>query len=56
VIYTSVFAVLLIDSLTSHTDRLMAGIDPSKALSVTLDVGTDNVTLLNDRLYVVRNI
>ncbi|KAG0706613.1 hypothetical protein DFH29DRAFT_900437 [Suillus ampliporus] len=31
---------------------LMAGIHPSKALSVTLDVGTDNETLLNDPLYV----
>lgn len=28
--------------------------DPGKALSVTLDVGTDNEDLLNDRLYVVR--
>lgn len=41
------------DSLTSHADRLLAGINPSKALSVTLDVGTDNESLLNDRLYVV---
>ncbi|KAL6307798.1 hypothetical protein BKA93DRAFT_727171 [Sparassis latifolia] len=31
---------------------LLAGMDPSKTLSVTLDVGTDNKDLLNDRLYV----
>ena len=43
-------------TLTSHADRLLAGINPSKALSVTLDVGTDNETLLNDHLYVVSSI
>ncbi|KAI0082122.1 hypothetical protein K474DRAFT_1611883 [Panus rudis PR-1116 ss-1] len=31
---------------------LLAGIDPSRTLSVTLDVGTNNDDLLNDRLYV----
>ncbi|KIP03624.1 hypothetical protein PHLGIDRAFT_26030 [Phlebiopsis gigantea 11061_1 CR5-6] len=31
---------------------LLGGIDPSKTLSVTLDVGTDNDDLLNDHLYV----
>ncbi|KAH9923681.1 uncharacterized protein B0H18DRAFT_878510 [Fomitopsis serialis] len=31
---------------------LLAGIDPAKALSVTLDVGTDNEGLLKDDLYV----
>ncbi|CAL1694896.1 unnamed protein product [Somion occarium] len=31
---------------------LLAGMDPSKTLSVTLDVGTDNEDLLNDPLYV----
>ncbi|CCL98054.1 uncharacterized protein FIBRA_00048 [Fibroporia radiculosa] len=31
---------------------LLGGIDPSKAVSVTLDVGTDNEDLLNDDLYV----
>ncbi|OCH92971.1 hypothetical protein OBBRIDRAFT_725739 [Obba rivulosa] len=31
---------------------LLAGMDPSKTLCVTLDVGTDNENLLNDRLYV----
>ncbi|PCH34331.1 NAD(P)-binding protein [Wolfiporia cocos MD-104 SS10] len=31
---------------------LLGGIDPSKAISVTLDVGTDNEELLNDDLYV----
>jgi hypothetical protein len=29
--------------------------DPSRSLSVTLDVGTDNEDLLQDKLYVVRN-
>jgi hypothetical protein len=33
----------------------LAGINPAKALSVTLDVGTDNEKLLNDHLYVVRD-
>ena len=32
---------------------LIGGVDPAKALSVTLDVGTDNDNLLNDHLYVV---
>ncbi|KAI0789438.1 hypothetical protein C8Q75DRAFT_733682 [Abortiporus biennis] len=31
---------------------LLAGMDPSKTLSVTLDVGTDNEELLKDPLYV----
>ncbi|KAF9225219.1 hypothetical protein BS17DRAFT_778315 [Gyrodon lividus] len=31
---------------------LLAGINPSKSLSVTLDVGTDNEDLLKDPLYV----
>ncbi|KZT73367.1 hypothetical protein DAEQUDRAFT_721963 [Daedalea quercina L-15889] len=31
---------------------LLAGIDPSKSISVTLDVGTDNEELLKDDLYV----
>ncbi|KAK0209127.1 hypothetical protein DFS33DRAFT_1307785 [Desarmillaria ectypa] len=31
---------------------LIGGIDPSRALAVTLDVGTDNEDLLNDELYV----
>ena len=33
---------------------LVGGIDPAKALAVTLDVGTDNQGLLKDELYVVR--
>ncbi|KAG6919081.1 hypothetical protein DXG01_009334 [Tephrocybe rancida] len=32
--------------------RLIGGMDPSKSLSVTLDVGTNNPDLLNDELYV----
>ncbi|KAK0184632.1 hypothetical protein F5146DRAFT_1074385 [Armillaria mellea] len=31
---------------------LIGGIDPSRALAVTLDVGTNNEDLLNDNLYV----
>ncbi len=33
--------------------RLIGGIDPSRALAVTLDVGTNNEELLDDNLYVV---
>ena len=31
----------------------MAGINPSRAVSIVLDVGTDNEDLLDDHLYVV---
>ncbi|OAX39665.1 hypothetical protein K503DRAFT_689125 [Rhizopogon vinicolor AM-OR11-026] len=41
-----------ISTAKSAIYTLLAGINPSKALSVTLDVGTDNEALLNDRLYV----
>jgi len=34
-------------------NSLIGGIDPAKALSVTLDVGTNNEVLLKDNLYVV---
>lgn len=40
--------------LISTYFSLIGGIDPSKSLSVTLDVGTNNENLLNDNLYVVR--
>ena len=33
--------------------RLLAGVNPAHSLAVTLDVGTDNKSLLNDNLYVV---
>jgi hypothetical protein len=33
--------------------RLLAGVNPARSLAVTLDVGTDNDSLLNDELYVV---
>ncbi|KAG1902607.1 uncharacterized protein F5891DRAFT_1022447 [Suillus fuscotomentosus] len=41
-----------ISSAKSAIYTLLAGINPAKALSVTLDVGTDNEALLNDHLYV----
>ncbi|RDB24334.1 putative NAD-dependent malic enzyme 3 [Hypsizygus marmoreus] len=41
-----------ISTAKSAIYTLIGGIDPSKSLSVTLDVGTDNETLLNDELYV----
>jgi hypothetical protein len=56
VIYTSVLSPFSTYFLIPHADRLLAGINPSKSLSVTLDVGTDNETLLNDPLYVVRSL
>ncbi|KAH9854406.1 hypothetical protein C2E23DRAFT_726508 [Lenzites betulinus] len=41
-----------ISTAKSAIYTLLAGVDPGKALSVTLDVGTDNEDLLNDHLYV----
>ncbi|KAF9040271.1 hypothetical protein BDZ89DRAFT_1060700 [Hymenopellis radicata] len=41
-----------ISSAKSVIYTLIGGIDPSRSLSVTLDVGTDNEDLLNDNLYV----
>ncbi|KIK71481.1 hypothetical protein GYMLUDRAFT_33660 [Collybiopsis luxurians FD-317 M1] len=41
-----------ISSAKSVIYSLIGGIDPSKALAVTLDVGTDNEDLLKDPLYV----
>jgi hypothetical protein len=35
------------------TTRLLAGMNPTNSLAVTLDVGTNNEDLLNDNLYVV---
>lgn len=35
---------------------MIGGLDPSKSLSVVLDVGTNNKDLLEDRLYVVRAV
>ncbi|KAI0370055.1 hypothetical protein BV20DRAFT_944774 [Pilatotrama ljubarskyi] len=41
-----------ISTAKSAIYTLLAGVDPAKALAVTLDVGTDNQDLLKDRLYV----
>ncbi|KAG6871935.1 hypothetical protein C0995_014717 [Termitomyces sp. Mi166 len=41
-----------ISTAKSAIYTLIGGMDPSKSLSVTLDVGTDNANLLNDDLYV----
>ncbi|OBZ68631.1 putative NAD-dependent malic enzyme 2 [Grifola frondosa] len=41
-----------ISTAKSAIYTLLAGMDPSKTLSVTLDVGTNNENLLDDRLYV----
>jgi len=41
-----------ISTAKSAIYTLLGGIDPSKAIPVTLDVGTDNEDLLNDPLYV----
>ncbi|KAG6812440.1 hypothetical protein H0H92_002906 [Tricholoma furcatifolium] len=50
------FIVLMPDSKISTAKStiytLIGGIDPSKSLSVTLDVGTNNQDLLNDELFV----
>ena len=40
-------------SIDNPVARLIGGLDPSRSLSVTLDVGTDNEALLKDDLYVV---
>ncbi|KAF9819241.1 hypothetical protein IEO21_02280 [Rhodonia placenta] len=40
------------DRLRKVSNSLIAGVNPSRTLSITLDVGTDNEELLNDRLYV----
>ncbi|GAA5857648.1 hypothetical protein JCM8547_004313 [Rhodosporidiobolus lusitaniae] len=42
---------ILISQGKSNIYTLGAGIDPSRILSVVLDVGTDNPALLNDPLY-----
>ena len=52
-IYTYV-CCLYVGVGSSRPLRLLGGIDPSKTLSVVLDVGTDNSDVLNDDLYVVR--
>ncbi|KZT02225.1 uncharacterized protein LAESUDRAFT_730410 [Laetiporus sulphureus 93-53] len=41
-----------ISAAKSAIYTLLGGIDPSKAISVTLDLGTDNQQLLKDDLYV----
>ncbi|KAI0347863.1 hypothetical protein BDW22DRAFT_1349938 [Trametopsis cervina] len=41
-----------ISTAKSAIYTLLAGLDPAKTLSVTIDVGTDNEDLLNDHLYV----
>ncbi|KAG1813881.1 uncharacterized protein BJ212DRAFT_1514481 [Suillus subaureus] len=41
-----------ISSAKSAIYTLLGGINPAKAFSVTLDVGTDNERLLSDQLYV----
>lgn len=42
---------ILISSGKANIYTLGSGIDPSRILSVVLDVGTDNPALLNDPLY-----
>ncbi|KAF9778268.1 hypothetical protein BJ322DRAFT_1025336 [Thelephora terrestris] len=42
----------VISSAKSSIYTLLAGVNPARSLAVTLDVGTDNDSLLNDELYV----
>ena len=49
--YTLTFAQANFDQILYS---LLAGIAPTKSLSVILDVGTNNESLLSDPLYVVR--
>lgn len=48
--------MLTYPSFACELSRLIGGLDPNRTISVVLDVGTNNESLLNDPLYLVSRL